>query len=344
LQAVVFLLTDNESAMPSPTPLPLQPAALQLDTTFASSALGLQLQAVLATGRGASAVIADFLLRNPVRATAWGIEELAQHTHMSTATLSRFARTLGFQGFAALRAAMAEALQSALQPVFQPVEKLRGALERAAPLGGNPVLAESLQSTLTNISTTLAGLDTTRLNAIARRILDADTVYTLGFGLSAHLAALLSLDLQPFCKQAINVVEFGGTEVAAGKLMNIGPKDLLVAISFPRYASDAIMLTRYARDRGARIVVMTDSVASPLAPWTHDLLLCAATHPVLSSSYSAAVVVVEALVTSLMLSGNHHVEQAEKLTSAISAYLYRDHPGAEKPKATRQRNKPAAPS
>jgi DNA-binding MurR/RpiR family transcriptional regulator len=104
------------------------------------------------------------------------------------------------------------------------------------------------------------------------------------------------------------------------------------------------MLTRYARDRGARIVAMTDSVASPLAPWTHDLLLCAASHPVLSSSYSAAVVVVEALVTSLMLSGNNHVVQAEKLTSAISAYLYSDRPGAEKPKTPRQRTKPAAPS
>jgi DNA-binding MurR/RpiR family transcriptional regulator len=316
---------------------------MQVDAAFASSSLGLKLQTVLAAGRGSSAVIADFLLRNPVRATAWGIEELAQQTQISTATLSRFARTLGFEGFAALRAAMAEALQSALQPVFQPVEKLRGALERAVPLSGNPVLAESLQSTLSNISTTVAGLDVDRLNAIARRILDADTVYTLGFGLSAHLAALLSLDLQPFCRQAINVVEFGGTEVAAGKLMNIGPKDLLIAISFPRYASDAITLTRYARDRGARIVVMTDSVASPLVPWTHDLLLSAATHPVLSSSYSAAVVVVEALVTSLMLSGNNHVVQAEKLTGAICAYLYSDRPGTEKPRPTRQRTKPAPP-
>lgn len=317
---------------------------MQVDAAFAGSRLGLQLQSVLATGRGSSAVIADFLLRNPVRATAWGIEELAQQTQTSTATLSRFARSMGFEGFAALRAAMAEALQSALQPVFQPVEKLRGALERAVPLSGNPVLAESLQATLSNISSTVAGLEIARLNAVAKRILEADTVYTLGFGLSAHLAAMLSLDLQPFCRQAINVVEFGGTEVAAGRLMNIGPKDLLIAISFPRYASDAITLTRYARDRGARIVALTDSVASPLVPWAHDLLLSAATHPVLSSSYSAAVVVVEALVTSLMISGNNHVLQAEKLTGAISTYLYNDRPGAEKPKNERKRNTPSASS
>ena len=333
---------DNETLMPHAlTSISLKPAMMQVDAAFASSTLGRQLQGVLGTGRGSNALVADFLLRNPVRATAWGIEELALHIQVSTATLSRFARTLGFDGFAALRAAMAEALQSALQPVFQPVEKLRDALLRAAPDSANPVLAEGLQATLSNINSTVAGLDIARLNAVAKRILDAETVYTLGFGLSAHLAATLSLDLQPFCKQAINVVEFGGTEVAAGRLMNIGPSDLLLAISFPRYASDAVTLTRYARDRGARIVALTDSVASPLAPWSHDVLLCAAAHPVLSSSYSAAFVLVEALVTSLMLSGSNHVVQAEKLTRAISAYLYSDRPGTERSKTARPRNKPA---
>jgi DNA-binding MurR/RpiR family transcriptional regulator len=316
---------------------------MQVDATFANSTLGVQLQAVLATGRGSNALIADFLLRNPVRSTAWGIEELAAHTHTSTATWSRFARTLGFEGFAALRAALAEALQQALQPVFQPVEKLRGALERAPLKGGNPVLAESLHATVTNLSATAAALDTTRLNAIAKRIQGAQTVYTLGFGISAHLAAMLALDLQPFCQQCINVVEFGGTEVAAGRLMNIGAHDLLIAISFPRYASDAITLTRYARDRGARIVALTDSIASPLVPWSHDVLLAAASHPVLSSSYTAGVMVAEALVTSLMLGGGNHVAQAAKLTDAISAYLYSDRPGANG-KPERKAKKAAARS
>lgn len=317
-----------------------QPAAMQVDTLFASSALGQQLQQLLSQGRGSDAVIADFLLRNPVRATAWGIEELASQVQTSTATLSRFARKLGFEGFAALRAAMAEVLHKAMQPVFQPVEKLRGALQREPGSSGvNPVLAESLQTTLSNLRSTAAGLDLGRLNTVARRILSADTVYTLGFGLSAHLAALLAYNLQPFCRQTINVVEFGGTGAAATRLMNIGPKDLLIAIAFPRYASDAITLARYARDRGARIVAITDSVASPLVPWAHDVVLAASMHPVLSSSYTGAVMVTEALITSLMLSGSNHVAQAERLADAVSSYLYQDRPGNERKSA----RKPATP-
>ena len=313
---------------PSNSPAFSSPA---IDTAFAQSALGLRLRAVLDGGRGSNVAIADFLLRNPVRATAWGIEELALQTQTSTATLSRFARTLGFSGYAALRSGMADALQHALQPVFHPVDKLRDALSRSGEKGSgkHPIITESLQASLTNVQSASAGLNPALLIGMAHKILAAETVYTLGFGISAHLAAMLALDLQPFCRQAINVVEFGGTEVAAGRLMNIGPKDLLISISFPRYASDAVMLTRYARDRHAHVIALTDSMASPLTSWAHDVLIAPASHPVLSSSFSAALLVVEALVTSLMVSGDNQVRQAEKLTDAISAYLYSDRPGSE---------------
>lgn len=302
-----------------------------VDTAFAQSTLGLKLREMLVEGRGSNVAIADFLLRNPVRATAWGIEELAAQTQTSTATLSRFARTAGFDGFAALRSAMAEALQHALQPVFQPVDKLRNALQRKGESGNthNPIISEGLEASLNNLRSTASGLNPALLISTAHKILAAETVYTLGFGISAHLSAMLALDLQPFCRQAINVVEFGGTEVAAGRLMNIGPKDLLISISFPRYASDAVMLTRYARDRCAHVIALTDSMASPLTHWSHDVLLAPAAHPVLSSSYTAALLVIEALVSSLMVSGDNQVAQAEKLTNAISAYLYTDKPGNE---------------
>ncbi len=313
----------------APTSAPF--SSPSIDTAFAQCGLGLRLREVLAQGRGSNAVIADFLLRNPVRATAWGIEELAANTQTSTATLSRFARTLGFSGFAALRSGMAEALQSALQPAFQPVNKLRNALQRKGENGGSnhTIINEGLEASLANLQATAAGLNPALLVSTAHKILAAETVYTLGFGISAHLSAMLALDLQPFCRQAINVVEFGGTEVAAGRLMNIGPKDLLISISFPRYASDAVMLTRYARDRCAHVIALTDSMASPLTAWSHDVLIAPATHPVLSSSYSAALLIIESLVTSLMVSGDNQVNQAEKLTEAISAYLYSDKPGNE---------------
>ena len=295
-----------------------------VDSAFGQSALGLKMRDLLASGRGSNVAIADFLLRNPVRATAWGIEELAAHTGTSTATLSRFAKTLGFTGYAALRSGIADTLQENLQPLFQPVDKLRVALQRGPVDGaeGNPIFAEGLETSLNNLRAAASLLSPALLAATAQKILAAETVYTLGFGISAHLSAILALDLQPFCRQTVNVVEFGGTEVAAGRLMNIGPKDLLISISFPRYANDAIMLTRHAKERGAQVIALTDSMASPLASPAYDVMIAPASHPVLSSSSLAALLVIEALVSSLMISSERHVQQAGRLTEAISDYLY----------------------
>jgi DNA-binding MurR/RpiR family transcriptional regulator len=305
--------------------LPLEPRATasfnaslggSADTAFAQSELGAKLLKILAassTSAGNRAV-AEQLLRNPVRATAWGIEELAAQAGTSTATLSRFARSMGYGGFAELRDAMAQVLQS----VLQPMEKLRDAMQ---PNAKSSAVSLSLEAGLNNARQAAQDLDPEQLTRISERLVFAETVYVMGFGISAHLAAMLALDLQPFCQQLINVVEFGGTEVAAGRLMNIKQDDVLVVMSFPRYARDAIQLTNYARDRGARVVVLTDSVASPLAALGHEVLLATANHPVISSSAVSAMLLIEALVTSLMVSRKQHVNQAGKLTEAIAGYL-----------------------
>ncbi|UUZ52598.1 hypothetical protein LP419_25050 [Massilia sp. H-1] len=48
------------------------------------------------------------------------------------------------------------------------------------------------------------------------RLTAARAVYVMGFGLSSQLASsMLSLHLQPFCQQVIEVAGQGGTEVAA---------------------------------------------------------------------------------------------------------------------------------
>ncbi len=291
-------------------------AAVNADSAFAQSALGVKLLAALSDPATTTAnrAVAEQLLRNPVRATAWGIEELASHAGTSAPTLSRFARSMGYSGFAAMRDAMAQVLQGMLQPM----EKLRDAM---APNAKSGAVTQSLEAGLNNARAAAQALDEAQLARISARLVKTQTVYVMGFGISAHLAAMLALDLQPFCKQLINVVEFGGTEVAAGRLMNIAKGDVLIAMSFPRYARDAVQLTNYARDRGAYVIALTDSIASPLSHLSDELLLAPATHPVISSSSVSAMLMIEALVTSLMVSRSEHVSQAGKLTEAIADYL-----------------------
>jgi DNA-binding MurR/RpiR family transcriptional regulator len=288
------------------------------DIGFAESGLGQALRRMLAEGSASNRAIADYLLRNQVRVTALGVEELAEACAVSTATISRFARDLGFRNFAAMRGAVAETLQS----VLQPVEKLRSTIARRAVQ--SPAL-ESLGYAEAAITATSAALAGDRIDRIGAMLTKARAVYVLGFGLSSFLAGALAMHLQPFCRHVIDVAVGGGTEVAASHLATITAKDVLVVISLPRYTLDAVSLTRFARDSGATIVSITDSPASPLAALGHHVLYAHSTHPVLPSSSSAALAVIEALAVSLMTSNKANVAKAARHTGAIAAYLVGEH-------------------
>jgi DNA-binding MurR/RpiR family transcriptional regulator len=312
---------------------PPVPPSASPDVGFAASSLGRSLLRVLAGGSASNRAIADYVLRNQVRVTALGIEELADACAVSTATISRFARDLGFKNYAAMRGAVAETLQS----VLQPVEKLRSTIARRTAKV-SPAL-ESLgyaEAALTATSRALAGTQIDRIGAVLTK---ARTVYVLGFGLSSFLAGALAMHLQPFCRHVVEVAASGGTEVAASHLATVTARDVLVVVSLPRYTLDAASLTRFARDAGATIVSITDSPASPLAELGHHVLYAHSAHPVLPSSSSAALAVIEALAVALMTSNKANVAKAARHTEAIAAYLHGEHQiraGATQKKVTKR--------
>lgn len=298
---------------------PQTPSSASPDIGFAESTLGQSLLRVLAEGSASNRAIADYVLRNQVRVTALGIEELADACDVSTATISRFARDLGFKNYAAMRGAVAETLQS----VLQPVEKLRSTIARRAAKAA-PAL-ESLGYAEAALTATRRGLAGNEIDRVGALLTKARTVYVLGFGLSSFLAGALAMHLQPFCRHVVEVAASGGTEVAASHLATITDRDVLVVISLPRYTLDVVPLTRFARDAGVTVVSITDSPASPLAELGHHVLYAHSAHPVLPSSSSAALAVIEALAVSLMTSNKANVAKAARHTEAIAAYLYGEH-------------------
>ena len=307
---------------PAASAAPAATGSRSPEVAFAGSPLGQQLRGVLVDGSSSHKAIADYLLRNQVRVTALGIEDLAENCKVSTATISRFARDIGFKNYAAMRSAVAQTLQS----VLQPVEKLRNNFARRQD-ASSPA-SESLEYAGANIGATAMALAAADIDQVVRKLTRAKAVYVLGFGLSSHLAGLLALHLQPFCQQVVEVAGHGGTEVAAGHLANITARDVLVVLSFPRYALDVIRLTNFARDHGACIVSITDAPASPLASLGDHVLYAESSHPILPSSATAAVALIEALAVSLMASNKANVAKAARLTEAIAAYLVGADPAA----------------
>jgi DNA-binding MurR/RpiR family transcriptional regulator len=285
---------------------------------FADSPLGQEVLTQLREGSRSKRALSEFVLRDPVFVATHGIEDVSRVSGISPSTISRYVRDLGLDNYSAFRAGVAGTVHALIAPVTKLESRLAEGEAGASPITASIMAAASQLEALGDPVTGEAVQTATKMLREARQ------VWVMGFGLSAHLAAILTLGLQPYREGVVNVVQYGGTEVAAGRLMSAGEGDLVVAISFPRYSKDVTDLARIAGSNGAKLIALTDSPAAPLAQACHHLMLAPAQHPILSSSCLPGLATIEALLSDFLLSDPAHVKRAGRLAAIMSAYLADD--------------------
>lgn len=306
--------SDSQQVKKIMSPSPSSWSA-EADRRFSASPLGKKVLSLLAEGSPSQRGLSEFILRDPIFVATHGIEEVARQSTISASTISRYVRDLGLSGYAEFRAAVGETVHA----LIAPVNKLGAELDKGS--AGQGAAEASLANGLRSIEALTDPQTAHTIREVALAIKKARNVWVMGFGLSSHLAAMLTLGLQPYRDGVVNVVQYGGTEVAAGRLMSAGKGDLVIALAFPRYSADVTDLANAARRAGAGVVALTDSIASPLAAVTTTLLLAPAPHPLLPSSSLPALALIEALVSEFLISDPAHIERAGRLAAAMAAYL-----------------------
>lgn len=269
--------------------------------------------------------MADYVIAHPAKAATMPIDEMAAAVGVSVATANRFARALKFDGYPQFRAALVMGMESTLAPV----EKLRSRLEQPA------TPADAFMATLSdvqrNVQATLKALDTSACEQAVKLVLGARRVFIIGYGSSSWLGGLLQRNLDLHCEnvQLLSIVE--GSSYAARKIARLGPDDLLVAICFPRYFSDTILLARRAREAGVPVLALTDRVSSPLAPLATVALYAQTDSAYFSNSETSVLALVEALSGAVAHAAQGSVQAAAQLTEAVLPWLHGVHPGRLRP-------------
>jgi len=241
----------------------------------------------------ALAAVGHWIVAHPLRTIAISAEELAAQAGASLAAVNRFSKNAGFDGFADLKTALSEELHDASEPI----NKLRTAATADPSSTGD---SQSFDGALANLRLGAQLLETEPTAQAASRLLAARMVYTLGFGLGNIVASAAAHLLLPYVKALTHVAGEGGTEVAARRLVHVGPSDALLVVSLPRYSRDTLTLAKHAKDKGAYIAVITDRPGSPLAIYADALFLAPSDHAVLPSSTIAAMAMVEVLTGRIM--------------------------------------------
>lgn len=115
-------------------------------------------------------------------------------------------------------------------------------------------------------------MDRSAFERVVDKLVGAKHIYILGVRSSSFLAGYLNFYFHLIFDNVTLVTSNSAGDILES-ILRIGPGDVLIGISFPRYSQSTVKGVRFAHDRGADVVAITDSALSPLYPMASVSLL-----------------------------------------------------------------------
>ncbi|MDE6880826.1 MAG: MurR/RpiR family transcriptional regulator [Oscillospiraceae bacterium] len=209
--------------------------------------------------------IAAYILSDYDKAAFMTASRLGGLVDVSESTVVRFASMLGYNGYPAMQKALQEMVRSKLTSI----QRIRASSDR---LFSSDVVASVLHSDMNKIRVAIDEVDRAAFSAVVDRLMNARHIYILGVRSSSFLAGYLYFYLHLIFENVTLVTSNSAGDILES-ILRIGPGDVLVGISFPRYSRSTIKGAQFAHDRGADVVAVTDSAMSPLYPLASSALL-----------------------------------------------------------------------
>ena len=250
-----------------------------------------QLRSLLPSLAPAERRVGEVIVADPTRAAQLTITDLALVAETSETTVTRFCRSVGVGSYPGLRLLVATWLgrsaamdQPRLSPEINPEDDLAAIVARIG------------QSEATAVQETAFRLDLGELERAIQAIAGARRIDAYGVGASSLVAEDLQRKLH---RIGLSVWAWQDPHLAITSAANLGPQDVVVAISHSGRTSDTMAPAVEARERGARIIAVTNFAASPIAALADIVLTTVSDETTFRSgamaSRVAALVVVDCL-------------------------------------------------
>ena len=235
--------------------------------------------------------IAKYITDHYEKAAYMTASKLGSLVHVSESTVVRFANELGFEGYPELQRSLQEIIRTRLTSV-QRIEVTNDLI------GDGDVLSKVLLADADKIRRTLEDIDKNAFDTAIDKIINAKTIYIIGVRSSASLAVFLNNYFRMMFDNVRFVQTTSGSEIFE-QIMQIGPEDVMISISFPRYSTRIINAVEFARASGANVISITDSVSSPIAAPANQLLVAQSDMASFVDSLVAPLSIINAIIVAL---------------------------------------------
>ena len=190
--------------------------------------------------------IANYINENKELITKLSVSELAQNANVSSASIVRFSRKLGYSGFGELKIEIAKDLTLN--------SKDYSYIVKDSDVGINNIVNNITSKTIETIT------NTTKLNKLdiieksIEEIINAKNIYVFGVGGSALVALDLQQKLLRINKPTITFLD-SHTQLMVSS--NLDKEDVAIAISYSGKSKEVIKAIKNAKNNGAKCISIT---------------------------------------------------------------------------------------
>ncbi len=235
-------------------------------------------------------LIAKYILENYDKVAFMTACKLGDIVGVSESTVVRFANALGYSGYPKLQAALQELIKNKLTTV-QRVEMAKEYNDDST------ILNKVLKSDIDNIKTTMDEIDIKAFEDSSNKLLKAKKIYIIGMRSSFAIAQYLGFYLN-IIHDNVQIIRMDMGD-AFEQIVRVGKDDVVLAISFPRYSKKSYQVVSYAKEKGAHIISLTDSIFAPVASIADNVLLVRSNMASFVDSLVPALSVANALIISV---------------------------------------------
>ncbi len=212
--------------------------------------------------------VARYILDNSNSVAFDTVASIAQQADVPPSTLIRFANAFGFSGFNEMKQMFKQHL---MEETANYTERARLFRQTTTDDATPPETPTEILNMFTMVNTQAlqqlamqtSGDDLQRAVALLAK---AENIYVIGLRRSFSVASYLTYALRHLDRKAFLIDGLGG--MFTEQLSLVGPKDVVVAVSFSPYAREVVELVELGAQRKARQIAITDSQVSPLAAFS----------------------------------------------------------------------------
>ena len=260
--------------------------------------------------------IGNYILEHYDKAAYMTALKLGSTVHVSESTVVRFAIELGFDGYPDLQHSLRELIRARLTSL----QRIEITNDR---INDDEILEKVMELDIEKMRNTLSNIDKNAFNRAIDNIIKAKRIYIMGMRSSASLAQFMNFYFSMIFDDVRLVNSTSRSEIFE-QLFRIGPDDIIIGISFPRYSKRTINSMEYAKQKGARVIVITDKDNTPMTEFADVKIFAKSSMAAFVDSLAAPLSLINALLVTLGMHRREHIvhsfEALEMLWSRYSVY------------------------